>query len=129
MSLCATKETEGFYFGYFWSIYMTSQVFGNWIGSIIILKTSGPIFFLIMWLIMISSLFAFCYVIIPELDNEQLSNEFEKMAEESSTTLIKNTFKIAGSYRMLFMNPQLLWTGISIAFWSAMLTPIMILEQ
>jgi len=33
-SKCATAETKGFYFGFFWSIYACSQIFGNLFGAI-----------------------------------------------------------------------------------------------
>jgi len=52
ISLCATDDTRGFYFGLFWSIYMSSQIFGNFTGAIIITRASGPTFFLIMGAIM-----------------------------------------------------------------------------
>ena len=47
-ALCATKKTEGFYFGYFWLWYMASQSAGPIIGSYLITKVTGPIFYLVM---------------------------------------------------------------------------------
>ena len=38
ISDCATEENKGFYFGYFWMIYMNSQIFGNLIASLILGK-------------------------------------------------------------------------------------------
>jgi hypothetical protein len=35
-SICASEETKGFYFGYFWAMYMSAEVFGNLIGALII---------------------------------------------------------------------------------------------
>lgn len=29
MSDCATEETKGFFFSYFWAFYMSSQIFGS----------------------------------------------------------------------------------------------------
>jgi len=66
MSLCATEQSKGFYFGMFWSIFMSSQIVGNLIGSIIIKKTSGPSFFLIMGCVLLSSLLGYCFLIIPK---------------------------------------------------------------
>ena len=37
MSLCATESTSGFYMGYFWTLYMSSQICGNALGSVLIL--------------------------------------------------------------------------------------------
>ena len=60
MSNCATETTKGFYFGYFWAWYMSSQIFGNLIGAYIIEDTSGPSFFAIMSLIMFIAVLGFC---------------------------------------------------------------------
>mmetsp|Transcript_43037 Transcript_43037/g.31018 ORF Transcript_43037/g.31018 Transcript_43037/m.31018 type:complete len:129 (-) Transcript_43037:1294-1680(-) len=35
LSQCATESTKGFFFSYFWFILMLSQVFGNFIGAVI----------------------------------------------------------------------------------------------
>jgi hypothetical protein len=36
ISDCATEETKGFYFSYFWAFYMQSQIFGNLIAGLIL---------------------------------------------------------------------------------------------
>jgi MFS family permease len=33
-SRCATDDTKGMYFGFFWSIYSCSQIFGNLLGAV-----------------------------------------------------------------------------------------------
>lgn len=33
---CSTEETKGFYFGYFWSFYMFSQVIGNLLAAFVL---------------------------------------------------------------------------------------------
>lgn len=33
---CTTEETKGFYFAFFWSFYMGSQVFGNLIAAFVL---------------------------------------------------------------------------------------------
>lgn len=35
-SICASEETKGFYFGHFWAMYMSAEIFGNLIGALII---------------------------------------------------------------------------------------------
>lgn len=35
ISKCATEESKGFYFGFFWSIYQGSQIFGSLFGSML----------------------------------------------------------------------------------------------
>jgi len=72
--LCASEENKGFYFGFFWSIYMTSQIIGNGIGGIIIVKTSGPWFFAIMGMIMIAAVIGFTFVIVPPHPEPELSS-------------------------------------------------------
>lgn len=36
ISDCTTEETKGFYFAFFWSFYMGSQVFGNLIAAFVL---------------------------------------------------------------------------------------------
>lgn len=66
MSKCATDDSQGFYFGLFWCIYMSSQIFGNLIGSEIITKTFGPTFFIIMGLIIIVVMFVLLFLRMPK---------------------------------------------------------------
>ena len=33
---CATEETKGFYFAFFWAFYMGSQIFGNLIAAFVL---------------------------------------------------------------------------------------------
>ena len=65
MSKCASETTKGFYFGYFWAWYMSSQIFGNLIGAYIIEDTSGPSFFAIMSMIMFIAVLGFCKLKLP----------------------------------------------------------------
>lgn len=62
MSLCASPTTKGFYFGYFWAMYMSSEIIGNWVGSILILESSGPNFFLVMGGTMIFAIGGFWFL-------------------------------------------------------------------
>ena len=36
ISSCATPKTKGFFYGFFWMTYMSSQVIGSLIGAVII---------------------------------------------------------------------------------------------
>jgi MFS family permease len=65
ISLCATDSTQGFYFGYNWAIYMTSQVIGNLFGALMIEKLDGAMFFLYNWLMMLLAAVLFCLVVTP----------------------------------------------------------------
>jgi len=33
---CANEDTKGFFYGYFWAYYMSSQVIGNLIGAAVL---------------------------------------------------------------------------------------------
>jgi hypothetical protein len=59
MSECSTPHTKGFYFGYFWALFMASEIIGNWMGSYLIVEESGPSFFLIMGGIMVVAVLSF----------------------------------------------------------------------
>ena len=36
LALCATEETKGFYYGYFWVWFMGAQIVGNFAGALMI---------------------------------------------------------------------------------------------
>jgi MFS family permease len=61
---CATEATKGFYFAYFWSFYMFSQVIGNLIGAFVLGSFKQSQFFLIMAAIAFSSTILF--VLLPK---------------------------------------------------------------
>ena len=65
IALCATESTKGFYFGYFWLIYMQSQIIGNYVGAVIILKTDGPEFYMIMFAIMLVACYLYTFIKLP----------------------------------------------------------------
>ena len=41
IGLCATKSTQGFYFGYFWGMFSINQVIGNWAGGKLLSEVPG----------------------------------------------------------------------------------------
>ncbi len=53
----------------------------------------------------------------------------EHVQEETGFwALVKSTLRFMKMKRMMLINPQLFWTGVSIAFWSGILTPIIVLQ-
>ena len=48
ISECATEQTKGFYFGYFWAYYMASQVVGNLLGALVFDNFDLVFFYLLM---------------------------------------------------------------------------------
>ena len=139
ISLCATEETKGFFFALFWAFYMASQIFGNFAGAIIITRASGPIFFLIMGLIMLLSVTGYIFVKHPKEDEIKFvkndDNEEEQLVvghhqehQESFMQILKNTITLIFTPKMTKCNMQLIFTGVSIAYWSGMITPIIIYQ-
>lgn len=45
LSLCATEETKGFYFSYFFVIFMVSQIIGNLVAGFVIRLSGQPTYY------------------------------------------------------------------------------------
>jgi hypothetical protein len=67
ISDCATEKTKGFYFSYFWTYYMSSQVFGNLIAAFVLKYFKQSTFFLIMAAISSTSIIIFALLQKPIL--------------------------------------------------------------
>jgi MFS family permease len=65
MAKCTTSQSKGFYFGYFWVWYMSAQIIGNLTGALIIERSSGVGFFIIMSLMAFAASLLFCCLIMP----------------------------------------------------------------
>ena len=65
ISDCVTEKTKDFYFSYFWTYYMSSQVFGNLIAEYILKYFQQSHFFLIMAGISFSSMVIFMLFGMP----------------------------------------------------------------
>ena len=88
ISLCACEETKGFYFGYFWSWFMSAQIIGNFVGAELAESTLGPQFFIILSALIIVFCMGFCFLKMPV----KIRSEGE-LAESDVTTLDeKKTF-------------------------------------
>ena len=77
MSKCASESNKGFYFGYFWAWYMSSQIVGNALGALIIQHTSGPLFFMIMATIMFGAVICFFWLKMPPKTFVELEQNLE----------------------------------------------------
>ena len=78
--MSANESTKGFYFGFFWVFFMSSELLGNAVGGYIITQASGPLFFLIMGGISLSAVFAFSFTILPnsnEIDDDSTLGEIK----------------------------------------------------
>lgn len=66
MALCATEKSKGFYFGFFWVLYMCSQIFGNFLGAQTIEVASGPMFYIILGSMFLVATPMYCFLRVPE---------------------------------------------------------------
>ena len=62
LAQCATEETKGFYYGYFWVWFMGAQIVGNAAGAFMIKSTMGPSFFIILSAAEILFISLFCCI-------------------------------------------------------------------
>ena len=102
ITLCATPDTLGYYFGLNYTICSSSFIFGNLFNAYMINKVTGPSFFLINGLMMIFISLGYCFLIVPEeeieIENDQIQNDDEGPVEKTDDTqlsvwqLVKKTF-------------------------------------
>lgn len=103
-ALCATEETKGFFFALFWAMYMGSQIAGNAVGAAIITSSSGPIFFVIMGIIMLASTALFMCLRQPHTFSLMKDVPVEEFHDPFLVTM-KNTIKLLCDRKMLFLVP------------------------
>lgn len=132
---CATEETEGFYYGYFWAWYMMAETVGNPVGGVLITRTQGPVFYLILGIILsVAALLFLCLPdIIPIEYNESVHES--RMSKKSVTSVkekgfcatIASTAKLTVSKKMMFVNPISFFTGVSMVYFVGLLVPMFVL--
>jgi hypothetical protein len=117
MTLSTTTSNKGFYFGYFWACYASSQIFGNLLGALLIEKTTGPTFFVIMGSIMMVAITGFLFIKYPKDkskhdDYTQIVNDSDQQQTDNSTVgspeskgQIYKTLKLLASRKMLMLVP------------------------
>ena len=69
MSDCATEETKGFFFSYFWAFYMSSQIFGSLIAAYCLKQMNQASLFLIMAAISLVSTISSFFLKPPIVDS------------------------------------------------------------
>jgi hypothetical protein len=139
ISDCATEKTKGFYFSYFWTFYMSSQVFGNLIAAFILKYFSQSTFFMIMAAISFSSIFIFATLGKPVLQHRIQVDEEGNLLDQSNIELnedadiydskpfkeeIKEVWDLLISKKMRLLLPQVFWTGMSLAIYTGLLVPL-----
>lgn len=81
---CSSDSNKGFYFSYFWSFYMTSQIFGNLAASFLLGTLNQEAYFFIM--AGVSAIATFCFIFVRKPDRvAKLDSKLEGLAlvEES----------------------------------------------
>jgi hypothetical protein len=68
ISNCATEETKGFFFSYFWAFYMSSQIFGSIIAAYCLRQYSQANLFVIMGVISFLSSVSSFFLKQPTID-------------------------------------------------------------
>eukprot|EP00347_Sterkiella_histriomuscorum_P004956 403358441 len=77
VSSCATDETKGFFFGYFYLIFMSSQVFGNLIAALVLGSGGQTLYFSIMAVLAFLATFMFLFLKKP-LTKQQIALRLAK---------------------------------------------------
>jgi MFS family permease len=154
ISECATEETKGFYFSYFWAFYMQSQIFGNLIAALILGEMDQVSYFVIMSVIAFAASASFAFLRKPykkqtlhqsvDIGASNYASSVELppsprgdgdslvgprgTAENGERTKfkedIKRVWEMTSSRRMRMFLPQLLWIGVSIAVYTGILVPM-----
>ena len=65
MSLCSTESNKGFYFAYFWGIFICAQIVGNLAGTFLVEQSIGIDFFVILSAIDIIFVIPFIFLPTP----------------------------------------------------------------
>ncbi|CDW81164.1 major facilitator superfamily protein [Stylonychia lemnae] len=153
ISDCATENTKGFFFAFFWSFYMGSQVIGNIISAFALGYFEQYYYVLIMAIICFCSGMLLFFLKQPEVHHNVLrsvenvtlnaaSNQsidplnqlmidaiqaHNTLEEQSLKDNIKSLWGLVTQKRFRLFIPQLCWSGVSIAFYSGNLVELMAL--
>ncbi|CDW86465.1 major facilitator superfamily protein [Stylonychia lemnae] len=128
ISDCSTEAKKGFYFSYFWTFYMSSQVVGNLVGAYVI-GQDLEFFFIFMGALAVVASISFMFLQKPinvkgDLNDSQQEKQIDAQMDNKFFYNVQMTYKIMTSKRMLVFLPQLFWIGMSISYYSSMITPI-----
>eukprot|EP00347_Sterkiella_histriomuscorum_P015929 403355148 len=81
ISECATIQKKGFYFSFFWTCYMSSQVIGNLIGAFVIGKDLTS-FFIVMSVVAVVASLSFAFLRKP-IDVKQQQDQFKETSHDN----------------------------------------------
>jgi len=72
LSLCATEATKGFYFSYFFVIFMVSQIIGNLVAGFVIRLSGQPTYYWCMSALSLCGCFVFLGIRPPRRESQQV---------------------------------------------------------
>ena len=84
---CATESNKGFFFGYFWAIFMCSEIFGNMIAAIILGELNQTDFIITMTVCALGATVIFVFIQKPTPQNVVLPND--QYSYQKLSTVIK----------------------------------------
>ena len=134
ISDCATEKTKGFFFGYFWIFFMASQIFGSVLAALVFKYFSLSTFYVTMTVFSLISGVIFYFLKDPirplladgEASSTGLGEESEaptyaELTREVVKRDMKLTLQLTVDKRMLFLAPEILWSGMSLAIFTGLL--------
>lgn len=98
-----------------------------------ITRTTYSQFFFINGAIITLGGIGFLFLKTPEklcldADNSISVKQIETFDKRSFLKITKDTIKLMFSKRMMYINPEQIWTGVSVAFSTSMIIPIAIFQ-
>ena len=133
ISTCASEQNKGFYNGYFWAIMVSSFVFGNIIGVVVLKDGSkkSTLFEIFAALAVIGSL-TFCTLGSPDkLESDNIeeplldNNEAAPIEESNPIQDIKDTYRLLWHRKMWHAMPLMLWTSMSLSIYASVFIPLL----
>ena len=124
---CATESNKGFYFAFFWSFYMGSQVFGNLIAAFVLGNFSQIAYVLLMLFICAISVSLLFFLREPvSINNKSLMDPIDINAPPPTITQgVLKLVTLLFNRRFMWILPQTVWTGVSIAYFSGNLVEML----
>ncbi len=87
---CANEQTKGFYYGYFWAYYMSSQIIGNLIGAAVLGSSNTVDFFYIMAGVGLFASFLFLFLKKPYPTDRRMGSLNNKDDSDTNDLMISS---------------------------------------
>lgn len=87
MAECASDANKGFFFGYFWAFFMSSQVLGNLIAALILGHLAQSTYYVIMSIVAFSGTAIFIFLRQPIKGIDDLQPILEDFKKDSNVAI------------------------------------------